>query len=75
MLKPPVGLTSINKSAPRQDQLIALVTERPRTKAELTILMNLKKTNLERILLTLISKGLIIPNPVTCKYEIYSKKS
>jgi DNA-binding IclR family transcriptional regulator len=77
MHKPPVGLTSINFSRPRQKEVIALIRERPRTKAELIELMKVKKGNLEKVLQTLISKGEIVPNPETGKYEIYpkSKKS
>ena len=77
MHKPPVGLTSINFNRPRQKEAIALIKERPRTKAELIELMKVKKGSLEKILQTLISKGEIVPNPETGKYEIYpkSKKS
>lgn len=73
MEKPPVTTLLIHSAHPRQDQLIALLTVRPRDKTELMQLMNLKKTNLKKVLLTLISKGVIIPNPVTKKYEIHPK--
>ena len=73
MHKPPVGLTSINFSRPRQKEVIALIKERPRTKAELIELMKVKKGNLEKVLQTLISKGEIVPNLKTGKYEIYAK--
>ncbi len=73
MQKPPVGLTSINFSRPRQKEAIALIRERPRTKAELVQLMKVKKGNLEKLLQTLISKGEIVPNLETGKYEIYAK--
>lgn len=73
MHKPPVGLTSINFIRPRQKEAIALIRERPRTKAELVQLMKVKKGNLEKLLQTLISNGEIVPNLETGKYEIYAK--
>lgn len=73
MHKPPVGLTSINFSRPRQKEAIAIIKERPRTKAELVQLVKVKKGNLEKLLQTLISKGEIVPNLKTGKYEIYAK--
>lgn len=74
MGKVPVCLTSFNNYRPRQKEVITLITERPRTKAELTELMGVKKGNLGKVLQTLISDGAIIPNPNTGKYEIYSRK-
>ena len=71
MQKMPVGLTSINFNRPRQKEVIALIKERSRTKAELVQLMKVKKGNLEKVIQTLISKGEIVPNPETGKYEIY----
>ena len=72
--KIPVGLTSFNHYRPRQKEAIALLTEQSRSKDELSELMGLKKSNLQKVLQTLISTGEIIPNLKTGKYEIHSSK-
>lgn len=74
MEKAPIDTNLIPNKRPRQSEAFALIKARPRSKAELTELMSVKKSNLNKVLQTLISKGKIIPNPATGKYEIYSKK-
>ncbi len=71
--KPPITTQRTPKSRPRQKEAIALIQAQPRTKAELKELMGLTSSNLEKLIQILISKGEIIPNPTTGKYETYPK--
>lgn len=73
MLKPPPGLTSINKCRPRQKEILALLTDRPRNKTEIVEATGMKTCNAQTTLQKMIANAKIIPNPTTGKYEIYNK--
>lgn len=72
MNEAPVTTDLNNGSHSRQKEVVALLQEQARTIDELMSLMTIKrKGNLKKSLEALISKGKIVPNPTTGKYELH----
>ena len=73
MEKIPITTDLTNNGSPsRQSQVVALLQGQAMTVDELMSLMDIKKKgNLKKALEALISKGKIVPNPITGKYELH----